>query len=151
MTHQFKRHLKNSRQLPFLMFVLGVLTLTAFSWNTLDSLDNRTDASYPNPNPYIQTQPPLRQPARPIRVPDPVVNPDADIIADTCSQTGGTWESFATSCADTCQGQQSDQLCQQTKTYSCNCGLDKCWNGYACVDNPTPQLSPNLTDTSTNH
>lgn len=54
----------------------------------------------------------------------------------SCTNSGGVWDVFSTSCADDCSS-IGQQQCPAVVTNGCNCGPTKCWNGNNCVTNPT--------------
>jgi len=56
---------------------------------------------------------------------------------DDCVKTGGIPNTeFNTGCADLCVFVMEDYPdCDMQITYSCDCGLNKCWNGTACILN----------------
>lgn len=54
-----------------------------------------------------------------------------------CAASGGTWELFPDSCADSCEiVNNPNPVCLQVITASCDCGPDKCWDGLTCINNP---------------
>lgn len=56
-----------------------------------------------------------------------------------CQQSGGTWQGFPNSCADSCDiVNVPNPVCLQVITASCECGEARCWNGEICVDDPLP-------------
>lgn len=64
---------------------------------------------------------------------------------DSCLDSGGTWEQFANSCADSCVLIQNPKLmCAQVITKNCDCGPNSCWNGNECVGN-TPDENISIT------
>ena len=51
-----------------------------------------------------------------------------------CIAMEGTWREFPNACADTCSSQrESDVMCAQVITESCDCGEGMCWTGTTCV------------------
>jgi len=64
---------------------------------------------------------------------------DDGVIVDpqvSCENSGGTWEDFDDSCANTCSSLVFFTPCEVVTTPSCNCGLDSCWNdlsNFECI------------------
>ena len=53
----------------------------------------------------------------------------------SCKSSGGNWLKFKNSCADFCFAGKKDAVCLYSIQYSCECGVDKCFSGTACVPN----------------
>ncbi|MDD5178501.1 MAG: excalibur calcium-binding domain-containing protein [Candidatus Nanoarchaeia archaeon] len=52
---------------------------------------------------------------------------------ERCINAGGEWLYFSSGCADSCGSQRrEDVVCTTAMTWGCECGGDKCWNGYGC-------------------
>jgi hypothetical protein len=50
-----------------------------------------------------------------------------------CLRVGKQWKTFANACADTCAYNRGESdICAQVLTESCDCGLNKCWDGTTC-------------------
>ncbi|MBU0647676.1 hypothetical protein KJ855_00675 [Patescibacteria group bacterium] len=51
-----------------------------------------------------------------------------------CYIVGGNWRVFSNTCVDACTSEKYP-VCGMAITAGCDCGPDKCWNGYMCVKN----------------
>ena len=50
-----------------------------------------------------------------------------------CENATGVWKEFSDNCADFCSSQRdSYEKCDDLKTWSCDCGIDRCWNWENC-------------------
>ena len=50
-----------------------------------------------------------------------------------CSDAGGKWKISSDSCANRCSGRGfPPEVCAQVLTASCDCGVNKCWDGNIC-------------------
>jgi hypothetical protein len=57
-----------------------------------------------------------------------------NIILNNCENSGGTWRFFSNNCVDSCDV-RGHTTCGAAISYSCDCGIDKCWNGKFCIFN----------------
>ncbi|MFH0780204.1 MAG: hypothetical protein V1928_05140 [Parcubacteria group bacterium] len=59
-----------------------------------------------------------------------------------CGASGGHWKGFLSGCKDYCYSERAQSAgkistisCSMGSTSGCDCGPDKCWNGFACEKN----------------
>lgn len=57
---------------------------------------------------------------------------------EKCNKEKGEWKTFPTPCStDECKWiLEPAEMCIQVIAESCDCGIDKCWNGEKCIPNP---------------
>ena len=56
-------------------------------------------------------------------------------MIQSCSKNKGIWKRFSNDCADNCSQISVGAICNAKTTESCDCGKDKCWNGFNCATN----------------
>ncbi|MFC1711426.1 DUF5050 domain-containing protein [Patescibacteria group bacterium] len=73
--------------------------------------------------------------------PSPIPSASPPDSQAACVNEGGTWSEFSNACADLCE---AGDMCAQVITWSCDCGVDKCWDvdTLTCVDEATRSPSP---------
>jgi len=64
----------------------------------------------------------------------------SDILNDPieeCARVDGLWKTFNNGCVDSCSLARSKEPlgCTAALTDSCDCGVDRCWNGRTCEQN----------------
>jgi len=75
----------------------------------------------------------------------PIASSDPQAI---CLQGGGQWRTdFPNSCVDYCFPPGAQPICAQVISAGCDCGLQKCWSGTTCIDDPQVKASPSPTAT----
>ncbi|MFH0818098.1 MAG: hypothetical protein V1909_05720 [Candidatus Micrarchaeota archaeon] len=53
-----------------------------------------------------------------------------------CESKGATYISFTNFCRDSCEKARDSSLaCGEALAMGCDCGPDKCWNGFECEPN----------------
>ena len=53
-----------------------------------------------------------------------------------CEAHGATYSSFTNTCRDSCDfARNNSAVCVQALTTGCDCGFDKCWDGFECIQN----------------
>ncbi|HLC45836.1 MAG TPA: hypothetical protein VJI67_03100 [archaeon] len=69
----------------------------------------------------------------------PQPNPSSESL---CASGNGAWREFPQACADSCFLAENPERadCVALLTSSCDCGLEKCWNGSECVSNPVVKV-----------
>lgn len=58
-----------------------------------------------------------------------------------CEKTKGNWQIFNNDCADTCDNKFDISACSSILIYSCNCGSNRCWDGYKCISQKVAKLN----------
>ncbi len=56
-------------------------------------------------------------------------------MIQSCSKNKGIWKRFSNDCADNCSQLSVGAICNAKTTESCDCGANKCWNGFKCITN----------------
>lgn len=56
---------------------------------------------------------------------------------EECARLGLEWKIFSNGCVDSCYAERNpmEASCTFSEQSGCDCGLDKCWNGFTCEDN----------------
>ncbi len=55
---------------------------------------------------------------------------------ENCEANGATYKGFTNGCMDSCElARNPDIACTAVLTSGCDCGPEKCWNGFECETN----------------
>jgi hypothetical protein len=52
-----------------------------------------------------------------------------------CESKGATYKGFTNGCMDSCEYARNPGACTTVLTSGCDCGPEKCWNGFECENN----------------
>ncbi|MFH1470550.1 MAG: hypothetical protein ABIF01_02275 [Candidatus Micrarchaeota archaeon] len=60
-----------------------------------------------------------------------------------CESKGAAYKGFTNGCMDSCiLARNPDVVCTQSLTSGCDCGKEKCWNGFECEPNRGEGFAP---------
>lgn len=58
-----------------------------------------------------------------------------------CEQSKGVWREFGDACANNCSDKFDEfRVCSKAVTYSCDCGINRCWHEQKCISNSTYKI-----------